>query len=79
MISLRFFWHFSVWIRGKPARFHFLIAYGVFPLSFLLPSDVVFFGEGERGLLRDLEPDAVFVEFVLLHVLDVLLYRGRDV
>ena len=31
-------------------------------LCFLLPSDVVFFGEGERGLLRDFEPDVVFVD-----------------
>ena len=32
-------------------------------LCFLLPSEVVFFGEWERWVFREFVPDAVFVDF----------------
>ena len=48
-------------------------------LRLLLPSVVVFFGQGQRGLLRGLEPNAGAVDLFFLHVLNVVMHRGGDV
>ena len=48
-------------------------------LCFLPPFEVIFFGERERGVLRELLPNAVLVDISSLHVLDVLLHGGGDV